>query len=289
MSKETVSNRRENKRNVAPPQTVRKYFPEAWLFEEFKLDSTGFKKLDLTLPDSITTWSFMAVSLSPHRGVCVSKPLRQDVQKLFFAVVRLPYKVTRLEEVKVRVAIYNYRLNPKEIKGVVSGVDGICFSANSIRRRTEEDHTFTAIVPSKGIVTEVVKIIPLKNGELTLRVDVQEINGKKERDVVEKKILVVSIAKYYHEGDKQLHVATAGNEGRDVQPKLHRVFCRVHNARLAKGGGTFSCTSCGVAVRTSLALCRSCGVGRFHARARREKQRIFMEEFRRLATIEITN
>ncbi|KAK3720947.1 hypothetical protein RRG08_047513 [Elysia crispata] len=191
MSKETVSNRRENKRNVAPPQTVRKYFPEAWLFEEFKLDSTGFKKLDLTLPDSITTWSFMAVSLSPHRGVCVSKPLRQDVQKLFFAVVRLPYKVTRLEEVKVRVAIYNYRLNPKEIKGVVSGVDGICFSANSIRRRTEEDHTFTAIVPSKGIVTEVVKIIPLKNGELTLRVDVQEINGKKERDVVEKKILVV--------------------------------------------------------------------------------------------------
>ena len=77
--------------------------------------STGFKKLDLTLPDSITTWNFMAVSLSPHRGVCVSKPLRQDVQKLFFAVVRLPYKVTRLEEVKVRVAIYNYRLNPKKV------------------------------------------------------------------------------------------------------------------------------------------------------------------------------
>ena len=46
---------------------------------------------------------------------------------------------------------------------MVSGVDGICFSANSIRRRTEEDHTFTAIVPSKGIVTEVVKVIvPVK-------------------------------------------------------------------------------------------------------------------------------
>ncbi|KAK3720953.1 hypothetical protein RRG08_047519 [Elysia crispata] len=187
-----------SKRNVAPPQTVRKYFPESWLFEEFKLNNTDYKRLNLILPDSITTWNIMAVSLSPHRGVCVSEPLRAVVQKLFFADVRLPYKVTRLEEVKVKIAIYNYRLRSNEIQGVVSGVDGICFSANSLSGHTVEDHTFTVNVPPKDIVTEVVKIIPLKNGELTLRVDLQETRGKKERDVVEKKIFVVAEGRRVH-------------------------------------------------------------------------------------------
>ena len=63
-------------------------------------------------------------------------------------------------------------------------------------------------------------------------------------------------------------------------------YCKVHNARLAKGGGTFPCTDCGVAVKTSLALCRSCGVGR--TRAWREKQHILRAEFQCLATIEIS-
>ena len=57
----------------------------------------------------------MAVGLSEHRGVCVSKPLRQVVEKLFFADVRLPYKVRRLEEVKVKVAIYNYQSSPVSV------------------------------------------------------------------------------------------------------------------------------------------------------------------------------
>lgn len=65
-------------------------------------------------------------------------------------------------------------------------------------------------------------------------------------------------------------------------------YCHVHNARLAKGGGTFPCTECAVAVKTSLALCRSCGVGRLHTRAWREKQHILRAEFQRLAAIEIS-
>jgi hypothetical protein len=65
-------------------------------------------------------------------------------------------------------------------------------------------------------------------------------------------------------------------------------YCRVHNARLAKGGGTFPCTGCGVAVKTSLALCRSCGVGQIHTQTWRNKQYILRDEFQRLAAIEIS-
>ena len=81
----------------------------------FSIFSTGLKKLVLTLPDVITTWNFMAVSLSPHRRVCVSKPLRVHVRKLLYADVRLPYKVTRFEEVEVKVVIYNYRMLSKKV------------------------------------------------------------------------------------------------------------------------------------------------------------------------------
>lgn len=60
------------------------------------------------LPDSITTWSFLAVGLSANRGVCVSNPLDQTVQKLFYAEVRLPFKAVRLEEVKVKITVHNH-------------------------------------------------------------------------------------------------------------------------------------------------------------------------------------
>ncbi len=64
-------------------------------------------------------------------------------------------------------------------------------------------------------------------------------------------------------------------------------YCKVHNARLAKGGGTFPCTSCGLAVKTSLALCRSCGVGYAQLKKWRNRQYILRAEFQHLATIEI--
>ncbi|GFN82626.1 complement component 3 [Plakobranchus ocellatus] len=172
------------------PQTVRSYFPESWLFEEITLPKNGSAILkNVFLPDSITTWNFMAVGLSKTRGVCVSEPHRQAVEKLFFADVRMPYKVTRLEEVKVKIAIYNYKNYPLKISGHVSGIDGICFSANSMRGQPDDEYLFSVTVPSRGIVTEVVKIIPLKNGDLTLRVDLQ---SRSESDVVERKLHVVA-------------------------------------------------------------------------------------------------
>ena len=36
-------------------------------------------------------------------------------------------------------------------------------------------------------------------------------------------------------------------------------YCSVHNARIAKGGGTIPCIGCGLGVKTALALCKECG------------------------------
>ncbi|GFN82617.1 complement component 3-2 [Plakobranchus ocellatus] len=180
-------------RKHARPQTVRNYFPESWLFEEITLPRNGSAILkNVYLPDSITTWNFKAVGLSQTRGICVSDPLRQEVEKLFFADVRLPYKVKRLEKVKVKIAIYNYKNYPLKISGNVSGSAGICFSDNSEEGKSQDNYVFNVTIPSKGIVSEVVKIIPLKNGDLTLRVELQNWRRGEKLDVVERKLLVVA-------------------------------------------------------------------------------------------------
>lgn len=177
----------------AQPQTIRNYFPESWLFEEKVLTSSGSLDLNTFLPDSITTWSFMAVGLSATRGVCVSKPLEQQVMKLFFADVRVPYKVTRLEEVKVKIAVYNYQQQTLAITGVVTGDSGLCISGGSSRDinnlNNQRNLTFSMHIASGQAATETVKVIPLQNGELTLRVDIKSQN---DRDVVEKKLFVIA-------------------------------------------------------------------------------------------------
>lgn len=212
-----------DRNRVAPPQTVRKYFPESWLFEEIKLGRSGYKELDLTLPDSITTWNFMAVSLTPGKGVCVSKPLRREVEKQFFADVRLPYKATRLEEVKVKIAMYNYLDRDINIHGIVSGQSGICFAANPERGSSEDQLEFNVRVPEKGIVTREVKIIPLKDGELTIRVDLESHSDfqEKERDVVEKTLYVVAEGRRVHKSitfvldPEAKHVSYMGSSKKD--------------------------------------------------------------------------
>jgi hypothetical protein len=172
-----------------PPQSVRNYFPESWFFEERQLSKNGFLELDLTLPDSVTTWSFLAVGISSNRGVCVSKPLEQRVMKLFFADVRLPYKATRLEEVKIQISVYNYQAYQINVNVIVTGSDGLCFSANTARGNVQNSTSFTLNINAGQAQGISIKVIPLKMGDLNLRVHLD--NGQ-EKDIVERKLHVVA-------------------------------------------------------------------------------------------------
>ena len=66
-----------------------------------------------------------------------------------------------------------------------------------------------------------------------------------------------------------------------------RKYCKVHNARLAKGGGTTACSGCGKGVKNRFMLCQGCGYDRTQMRIRRMVNRAFLAEFKRLAAIEI--
>ncbi|RPJ83387.1 MAG: alpha-2-macroglobulin, partial [Acidobacteria bacterium] len=69
-------------------------------------DRSGGATIDLTAPDSITTWRLHAVSTS-DTGLGIAESSLRVFQE-FFGEPDLPYSVTRGEQFPVRIQIYNY-------------------------------------------------------------------------------------------------------------------------------------------------------------------------------------
>eukprot|EP00931_Biecheleriopsis_adriatica_P097334 TRINITY_DN7109_c0_g1_i3.p1 TRINITY_DN7109_c0_g1~~TRINITY_DN7109_c0_g1_i3.p1 ORF type:complete len:1657 (-),score=378.22 TRINITY_DN7109_c0_g1_i3:147-5117(-) len=91
--------------------TVRKFFPETWLWTDMALDagsSVASGSLSVTAPDTITSWSLEAFATSEDgvSAVRAETPLR--VFKPFFVEVRLPYAAVRGEDLEVTIAVFNY-------------------------------------------------------------------------------------------------------------------------------------------------------------------------------------
>ncbi|HLU48869.1 MAG TPA: alpha-2-macroglobulin family protein, partial [Planctomycetota bacterium] len=86
---------------------VRQYFPETWVWEPLLLtDENGRASLELTAPDSITSWELAVVGTSPQ-GIGFGTTGLTVFQE-FFVEPSLPVAVTRGEEFPVKVDIFNY-------------------------------------------------------------------------------------------------------------------------------------------------------------------------------------
>ncbi|XP_059153566.1 uncharacterized protein LOC131939337 isoform X2 [Physella acuta] len=152
--------------------TIRSSFPESWLFQEVMLDKTGFQELTLRLPDSITTWQFVAMGVSAAGGVCVSNTLEQKVEKHFFADVRAQQRVKRLEEVTVNISIHNQMDCSLDVDLVVSTSEELCFSQpvqeESLDKTVQQSINMLESGRTKHLT---LKVIPLKVGEFNLTVN----------------------------------------------------------------------------------------------------------------------
>ena len=107
---------------LAEVTRVRQFFPETWLWTpDLLTDTTGFASLDLTAPDSITTWKLRALSTSPAGlGMTESELL---VFQEFFGEPDLPYAVTRGEQFPMRVQIFNYLEEPQLVRVELTDAD----------------------------------------------------------------------------------------------------------------------------------------------------------------------
>ncbi|XP_077777047.1 ovostatin-like [Podarcis muralis] len=89
-------------------ETVRRFFPETWIWELFGIGSDGHAKLTYTVPDTITEWKASAFCLEKQAGFGISKPATLIAFQTFFVHMTLPYSIVRGEDFLCRVTVFNY-------------------------------------------------------------------------------------------------------------------------------------------------------------------------------------
>ncbi|XP_036245821.1 ovostatin-like [Molothrus ater] len=88
--------------------TVRKYFPETWIWELVNTDSRGEVDVSYTIPDSITEWQASAFCVQDDAGFGISSPVSMTAFQPFFVDLTLPYSVIRGEKFNLIANVFNY-------------------------------------------------------------------------------------------------------------------------------------------------------------------------------------
>ena len=77
----------------------------------FRSRSNGVASMDVTIPDTITTWVIQAFSVGSKTGLGVAKPYDMIAFKLFFVQLNLPYSMIRGEQVMLSATVFNFGKN----------------------------------------------------------------------------------------------------------------------------------------------------------------------------------
>ncbi|NWV53017.1 OVOS protein, partial [Daphoenositta chrysoptera] len=88
--------------------TVRKFFPETWIWELVNTDSRGEADVSYTIPDTITEWKASAFCVQDDAGFGISSPVSLTAFQPFFVDLTLPYSVTRGEKFNLIANVFNY-------------------------------------------------------------------------------------------------------------------------------------------------------------------------------------
>ncbi|NXY18289.1 OVOS protein, partial [Atrichornis clamosus] len=88
--------------------TVRKFFPETWIWELVNTDSRGEADVFYTIPDTITEWKASAFCVQGDAGFGISSPVSMTAFQRFFVDFTLPYSVIRGEKFNLITNVFNY-------------------------------------------------------------------------------------------------------------------------------------------------------------------------------------
>ncbi|NXP16745.1 A2MG protein, partial [Scytalopus superciliaris] len=92
----------------AVTETVRKYFPETWIWSLVPISSEGNADLDVTIPDTITEWKANAFCTSADTGFGLSPTVSLRAFQPFFVELTMPYSVVRGESFTLKATVFNY-------------------------------------------------------------------------------------------------------------------------------------------------------------------------------------
>uniref|UniRef100_A0A8D2QJV0 Alpha-2-macroglobulin n=1 Tax=Zonotrichia albicollis TaxID=44394 RepID=A0A8D2QJV0_ZONAL len=135
ISTETVSNQLSTPEEVT--ETVRKYFPETWIWSLVPISSEGKADLEVTIPDTITEWKANAFCTSADTGFGLSPTVSLRAFQPFFVELTMPYSVVRGESFALKATVFNYL--PACIRVSVTLAQSTHFLATLVEKE-EESH-----------------------------------------------------------------------------------------------------------------------------------------------------
>ncbi|NXO10407.1 OVOS protein, partial [Oriolus oriolus] len=100
--------------------TVRKFFPETWIWELVNTDSRGEVDVSYTIPDTITEWKASAFCVQGDAGFGISSPVSLTAFQPFFVDLTLPYSVTRGEKFNLIANVFNYLNKCVQISAILA-------------------------------------------------------------------------------------------------------------------------------------------------------------------------
>ncbi|NXU11551.1 A2MG protein, partial [Pardalotus punctatus] len=116
-------------------ETVRKYFPETWIWDIVSVNSEGKADVEVTIPDTITEWKANAFCTSADTGFGLSPTVSLRAFQPFFVELIMPYSVMRGESFTLKATVFNYL--PACIRVSVSLAESIHFLAVPVEKEEE--------------------------------------------------------------------------------------------------------------------------------------------------------
>ncbi|XP_024412554.2 complement C3-like isoform X1 [Desmodus rotundus] len=166
---------------------VRTLFPESWLWRTFTLPksavgSTSHHNIRVNVPDSMTTWQFVAISIKAGKGLCVSKPFELTVRKSFFVDLKLPFSVIRNEQVQIQAVLYNLMTRQVKVRVEFPHKEPLCSAS-----KPGAPYRQVVVVPATSSEMVSFVLLPLEIGKVDVEVKVM---GNGVQDHIRKTLLV---------------------------------------------------------------------------------------------------
>ncbi|ERE67121.1 murinoglobulin-1-like protein [Cricetulus griseus] len=148
-------------------ETIRKYFPETWIWDLVTVNSSGVTEMEVTVPDTITEWKAGAFCLSNDTGLGLSPVVSLQAFQPFFVELTMPYSVIRGEAFTLKATVINYL--PTCIRVGVLLEDSPDFTAVPVAKDQDSHclcangrHTASWLVTPKSLDAKISEKVSLK-------------------------------------------------------------------------------------------------------------------------------
>ncbi|XP_058246391.1 alpha-2-macroglobulin-like protein 1 isoform X2 [Hemibagrus wyckioides] len=152
-----------------PVITIRKYFPETWIWDLVPVSQSGVTALNKTVPDSITTWQADAFCTSPV-GFGVAPKTELIAFQPFFVSLTMPSSVIRGEVFTLKATVFNYLQSCMMVEVTLG--DSLQFSAQRCK-----DCSYTQCLCADESWTFSWTIAPLVLGEVSFNVTAEAVQS----------------------------------------------------------------------------------------------------------------